>query len=105
MRRMPLRVALRRVKGRFFHGYYDCYCYLPLYVFCGPASAGCKASIGEAGCSRWRSQGAAAKAISSSRAKPLSARNRMRTCGQDPLRARDIDRTRESSLGKLSSAS
>ena len=19
----------------FFHGYYDCYCYLPLYVFCG----------------------------------------------------------------------
>jgi hypothetical protein len=21
--------------GRFFHGYYDSYCYLPLYVFCG----------------------------------------------------------------------
>src|SRR5713226_9035300 len=21
-------------EGRFFHGYYDCYCYLPLYVFC-----------------------------------------------------------------------
>jgi len=21
--------------GRFFHGYYDCYCYLPLYVFWG----------------------------------------------------------------------
>ena len=21
--------------GRFFHGYYDCYCFLPLYVFCG----------------------------------------------------------------------
>jgi len=21
--------------GRFFHGFYDCYCYLPLYVFCG----------------------------------------------------------------------
>jgi hypothetical protein len=20
---------------RFFHGYYDCYCYLPLYLFCG----------------------------------------------------------------------
>jgi len=20
-------------EGRFFHGYYDCYCYLPLYVF------------------------------------------------------------------------
>ena len=22
-------------EGRFFHGYYDCYCYLRLYVFCG----------------------------------------------------------------------
>jgi len=22
-------------QGRFFHGYYNCYCYLPLYVFCG----------------------------------------------------------------------
>jgi len=21
--------------GRFFHGYYKCYCYLPLYIFCG----------------------------------------------------------------------
>jgi hypothetical protein len=21
-------------EGRFFHGYYNCYCYLPLYVFC-----------------------------------------------------------------------
>lgn len=20
--------------GRFFHGYYDCYCFLPLYIFC-----------------------------------------------------------------------
>ena len=22
-------------EGRFFHGYYDCYGYLPLYIFCG----------------------------------------------------------------------
>ncbi len=22
-------------EGRFFHGYYDCYCHLPLYIFCG----------------------------------------------------------------------
>ena len=22
-------------EGRFYHGYYDCYCYLPLYIFCG----------------------------------------------------------------------
>lgn len=21
--------------GKFFHGYYKCYCYLPLYIFCG----------------------------------------------------------------------
>ena len=24
-----------RQEGRFFHGYYDCHCYLPLYIFCG----------------------------------------------------------------------
>ena len=24
-----------RQERRFFHGYYDCYCFLPLYVFCG----------------------------------------------------------------------
>jgi hypothetical protein len=23
-------------EGRFFHGYYDHYCFLPLYVFCKP---------------------------------------------------------------------
>ena len=23
-------------EGRFFHGYYDHYCFLRLYVFCGP---------------------------------------------------------------------
>jgi hypothetical protein len=22
-------------EDRFFHGYYDCWCYLPLYIFCG----------------------------------------------------------------------
>ena len=46
-------------EGRFFHGYYDSYCYLPLYVFCGEhvlcarlreanhdASFGCLAEIG-----------------------------------------------------------
>lgn len=25
----------RQQEGRFFHGYDDSYCYLPLYVFCG----------------------------------------------------------------------
>ena len=46
-------------EGRFFHGYYDCYCYLPLYIFCGrrllvsklrpaniDASAGSKEEVG-----------------------------------------------------------
>jgi DDE family transposase len=45
-------------EGRHFHGYYDCYCYLPLYIFCGEhvlcarlresnsdASTGCLAEI------------------------------------------------------------
>src|SRR3954467_10546908 len=45
-------------EGRFFHGSYDCYCYLPLYIFCGrhllaaklrrsniDASAGCNRNI------------------------------------------------------------
>ena len=34
---MPLTIRCTgtRKEGRFFHGYYDCYCYLPLYVFCG----------------------------------------------------------------------
>jgi Transposase DDE domain group 1 len=43
-------------EGRFFHGYYDCYCYLPLYIFCGrhllasrlqPASEGAAANAVE----------------------------------------------------------
>jgi hypothetical protein len=45
-------------EGRFFHGYYDSYCYLPLYIFCGEhvlcarlreanrdASAGCRQEV------------------------------------------------------------
>jgi len=44
-RRAPARIVLDvdatddplhgHQEGRFFHGYFDCYCYLPLYVFCG----------------------------------------------------------------------
>jgi len=44
-RRAPSRIVLDldatddplhgQQEGRFFHGYYDCYCYLPLYIFCG----------------------------------------------------------------------
>jgi hypothetical protein len=45
-------------EGRFFHGYYNSYCYLPLYIFCGEhllcarlrtadqdAAAGCQAEV------------------------------------------------------------
>ena len=33
-------------EGRFFHGYYDCYCFLPLYVFCGePPPGGLAAAV------------------------------------------------------------
>ncbi|SDY50015.1 Transposase DDE domain group 1 [Nitrosomonas halophila] len=28
-------VVYDKQEGRFFHGYYDHYCFLPLYVFCG----------------------------------------------------------------------
>jgi hypothetical protein len=33
--RFDRRFGAQRSGGRFFHGYYDCYCYLPLYLFCG----------------------------------------------------------------------
>jgi len=37
-------------EGRHFHGFYDAYCYLPLFVFCGPwlLSARLKSSQGDA---------------------------------------------------------
>ena len=44
-REAPLRITLDldatddpiygEQEGKHFHGYYDCYCYLPLYIFCG----------------------------------------------------------------------
>ena len=33
----PGEVAGTAEEGRFFHGYYGDYCYLPLYIFCGQA--------------------------------------------------------------------
>ncbi len=32
---MPPTIPCTVIKRAFFHGYYDCFCYLPLYVFCG----------------------------------------------------------------------
>jgi hypothetical protein len=40
-------------EGRFFHGYYDCYCYLPLYVFCG-RHLGCGGRVSMRRTARWR---------------------------------------------------
>ena len=38
-------------EGRFFHGYYGCYCYLPLYIFCGEHLFVCAAtSLGPGWC-------------------------------------------------------
>ena len=31
-----------RQEGRFFHGYYRSYCYLPLYIFCGQQLLGAR---------------------------------------------------------------
>ena len=46
-------------EGRFFHGYYDCYCYLPLYVFCGaicwlPSCGARTSTLRPARWKRWR---------------------------------------------------
>lgn len=32
-------------EGRFFHGYYRCYCYLPLYVYCGQHLLLCRLGV------------------------------------------------------------
>lgn len=43
-------------EGRFFHGYYDNYCYLPLYILCGPHLLGVRLRTADqdaaAGCTK-----------------------------------------------------
>jgi hypothetical protein len=55
-------------EGRFFHGYYGDYCYLPLYVFCG----------GHLLCSRLRTSNIDASADSVEELEPVVARIRQR---------------------------
>jgi hypothetical protein len=58
-------------EGRFFHGYYDCYCYLPLYVFCGRhlLAAKLRRSNIDASAGRWtRSGGLSAASVPAGRA-------------------------------------
>ena len=60
-------------RARFFHGYYDSYCYLPLYIFCGRFLLGAKlrpANIARRGRpivarirARWRRCGSCCAAI------------------------------------------
>ena len=47
-------------EGRFFHGYYDCYCYLPLYVFCGGHLLAAKLRRADIDASRRRGRGGGA---------------------------------------------
>jgi hypothetical protein len=47
-------------EGRFVHGYYDCCCYLPLYVFCGRPNYGGPISMARpARLPRWPASSAA----------------------------------------------
>ena len=41
-------------EGRFFHGYYRCYCYLPLYIFAGPPLLCARQRTSDTGASGWR---------------------------------------------------
>jgi Transposase DDE domain group 1 len=77
-------------EGRFFHGYYDCYCYLPLYVFCGrhllaaklrPASLDAR---GGGGCGGGAHRGAGSPALAACAHSP-ARRLRLRARGVDGL--------------------
>jgi hypothetical protein len=61
-------VLYGRQEGRFYHGYYRDYCYLPLYVFCGEHLL----------CARLRSSNMDASADSVEELEPLVARIRQR---------------------------
>jgi hypothetical protein len=61
-------VVYGRQEGRFYHGYYRGYCYLPLYVFCGDHLL----------CSRLRMSNIDASADSVEELEPLVARIRQR---------------------------
>ena len=45
-------------EGRFFHGYYKSYCYLPLYIFCGHHLLCARLRTGGHRCGAWGGGGA-----------------------------------------------
>ena len=49
-----------RQEGRFFHGYYRSYCYLPLYIFCGQQLLGARLRTADRGRGGWHGGGAGA---------------------------------------------
>ena len=61
-------VVYGQQEGRFYHGYYDDYCYLPLYVFCGDHLL----------CARLRMSNIDASADSVEELEPMVARIRQR---------------------------
>ena len=70
-------------EGRFFHGYYDCYCYLPLYVFCGrhcwPPNCGARTSTPRpARWRRWRASSPTFAAVGRWRQQPGQLLRRIR---------------------------
>jgi len=60
-------------EGRFFHGYYDCYCYLPLYVFCGRHLLAAKLRPSNLDAAQGRSRRSPASLAGSARAGPRPA--------------------------------
>lgn len=84
-------------EGRFFHGYYDCYCYLTLRVLRAPP-VGCQASVGGRRCGRGRSRGTGADCRADSPVlalRPHSGARRLR------LRARRADGLVRGEQGRL----
>ena len=76
-------------EGRFFHGYYDCHCYLPLYVFCGRIcwrrSSGAPTSTPRLARSRrWRASSAGSRPLAAGADRP-ARRRRLRAGALDGL--------------------
>ena len=65
-------------EGRFFHGYYRCYCYLPLYIFCGGHLLRTRRRVRSMSCSRSSAScaGTGRRRVSSSAATRASAATR-----------------------------
>jgi hypothetical protein len=85
-------------EGKFFHGYYDCYCYLPLYNLLRAAPAGGQAAPLE---HRWRRRvGRGSRADRGTNPPPL-AKNTHSAARRFRLHPRDLDGVVRSQPGGL----